>query len=247
MAISAELPKVSYRKAMEDIYTAVNAAETSISTLETLVSGISAAELGFLDSVTAGTSAASKALVLDSSEFLDWAVSSSSTNGSTSVEPLNFDVTMTGAGGVGGRAKFTLTTNVALGGWSNALKAETTYGAAGSTTGLGSAFVAEMTLSAGTSSGTYAPLEIELNLGSGALTGTQTSLIYLSVNGADAATFDTNGALFNLAGVTAADTKMFDDTVNISNVNEITHGLRVIVAGAEYYLLMATKANVDDA
>jgi len=205
------------------------------------------ADLEQLDGITAGTAAASKALVLDSSSFLNWTVSSASTDGGTSVEPLNFDTTMTGIGGVGGRAKFTLTTNVALGAWSNALKAEMTYGAAGKTTGLGSAFVAEMTLSAGTVDGTYAPVEIELNLGSGASTGTKTSLIYASVNGADASTFDTNGALFNIAGVTAGDAKFLDNTVNITNVNEITAGLRVIVAGAEYYLLMATKADVDDA
>jgi hypothetical protein len=60
-----------------------------------------------------------------------------------------------------------------------------------------------MSLSAGTSSGTYAPVEIELNVPSGASTGTGTSLIYASVNGAGAATFDTNGAILTLAGVTA--------------------------------------------
>lgn len=202
-------------------------------------------ELGYLDGLTAGASAASKALVLDSNEFLDWAVSSSSTDGGTSVEPFNFDVTMTGAGGVGGRAKFTLTTNVALGGWSNALKAEVTYGASGSTTGLGSAFVAEMTLSAGTSAGTYAPIEIELNLGSGALTGTASSLIYASVNGADAATFDTSGYLFNIAGVTAGTSKVFANNGTI-DANELTLGLRCRIAGADYYIPLATAANFAD-
>ena len=79
---------------------------------------------------------------------------------------------MSGAGADGGRAKFDMSTNVALGSFSNALKAEVTYGASGRTTGLGSAFVAEMTLSAGTSSGTYAPIEIELNMGTSGSTGT---------------------------------------------------------------------------
>lgn len=41
--------------------------ERRVKTLETLVSGLSAPELGFLDGVTAGTAAASKALVLNSS------------------------------------------------------------------------------------------------------------------------------------------------------------------------------------
>jgi hypothetical protein len=107
---------------------------------------------------------------------------------------------------------------------------------------LGSAFVAEMTLSAGTSSGTYAPVEIELNLGTSASTGTASSLIYASVNGLGKATMDTNGYLLNLAGVTVAGAKLAA-TGTITNVNEITHGLRVKIAGSDYYLLAATAAN----
>jgi hypothetical protein len=166
------------------------------------------------------------------------------TNAATSgtYQPLIVSTTMSGAGADGGRAKFDMTTNVALGSFSNALKAEVTYGASGRTTGLGSAFVAEMTLSAGTSAGTYAPVEIELNLGSGASTGTVTSLMYASVNGAGAATMDTNGYLLNLAGVTVAGAKLAA-TGTITNVNEITHGLRVKIAGSDYYLLAATAAN----
>lgn len=215
--------------------------------LEMIGTTASAAELDYLDITAAGTSQASKALVLDSSEFLDWAVTSASTDGGASVEPLNFDVTMTGAGGVGGRAKFTLTTNVALGGWSNALKAQVTYGAAGKTTGLGSAFVAEMTLSAGTAAGTYAPIEIELNMGAAGVTGTATSLIYASVNDAAATAFDTSGYILNIQGLTGAEDKAFDDAVEISNVNEITGGLRIKVGAADYYILLATAADAADA
>ena len=131
------------------------------------------------------------------------------TNSATSgtYQPLVVDTTMSGAGADGGRAKFTMSSNVALGSFSNALKAEVTYGASGRTTGLGSAFVAEMTLSAGTSSGTYAPVEIELNVPASASTGTATSLIYGSVNGADASTFDSNGFILSLAGLTAGASK----------------------------------------
>jgi hypothetical protein len=102
--------------------------------------------------------------------------------------------------------------------------------------------VAELSLSAGTSSGSYAPVEIELNCASGASTGTNTSLIYASVNGTGAATVDTNGYLLNLAGVTVAGAKLAA-TGTITNVNEITHGLRVKIAGSDYYLLAATAAN----
>jgi hypothetical protein len=166
------------------------------------------------------------------------------TNAATSgtYQPLVVSTTMSGAGADGGRAKFDMTTNVALGSFSNALKAEVTYGASGRTTGLGSAFVAEMTLSAGTSAGTYAPVEIELNLGTGASTGTASSLMYASVNGDGKAAMDDNGYLLNLAGVTVAGAKLAA-TGTITNVNEITHGLRVKIAGSDYYLLAATAAN----
>lgn len=160
-------------------------------------------------------------------------------------QPLVVSTTMSGAGADGGRAKFDMTTNVALGSFSNALKAEVTYGASGRTTGLGSAFVAEMTLSAGTSSGTYAPVEIELNLGTGASTGTASSLMYASVNGAGKAAMDDNGYVLNLAGVTAGTNKLFANNGDIA-LAEITYGLKVKIAGADYYLLAVTAADFAD-
>lgn len=159
--------------------------------------------------------------------------SSSSTSGSTSVEPLLVSTTMTGAGGVGGRAKFLTTINAALGGWSNAVKGEVVYGASGSTTGLGSAVLAEMTLSAGTTSGTYGVAELELNMPSGAKTGTITSFIHASVQGADVATFDTNGVFFNLAGVTAGAGKIWKTG---STLGTAAGGLRVRIAGTNYWM-----------
>lgn len=167
--------------------------------------------------------------------------SSASTSGSVSVEPMAVSTTLTGVGGVGGRAHFSMTTNVALGSWSNALKGEVTYGASGRTTGLGSAVVAEMTLSAGTSSGTYAPIEAELNLGSGALTGTATSIVYASVNGADASTFDTNGFFLNIAGLTAGASKCFQTGLTAATVNAATTAaLKIKVGSTTYYIPLAT-------
>ena len=132
------------------------------------------------------------------------------TNSATSgtYQPLVVDTTMSGAGADGGRAKFAMSTNVARGSFSNALKAEVTYGASGRTTGLGSAFVAEMSLSAGTSAGTYAPVEIELNAPASASTGTATSFMYISTQGANVAAVDSNAFLFNLQGLTAGSGKM---------------------------------------
>lgn len=159
--------------------------------------------------------------------------SSASTDGGTSVEPFLVSTTMTGAGGVGGRMRSLLTVDSALGGWSNAIKGEATYGASGKTTGLGSAVLAEMTLSAGTVDGTYAPLEIELNLGSGASTGTATSLVYASVNGADAATFDANGTVLSIQGLTAGDGDCFQTGNTLANA---VATLKIKVGATIYYL-----------
>ncbi|MGD2144985.1 MAG: hypothetical protein PVF54_10950, partial [Anaerolineae bacterium] len=90
---------------------------------------------------------------------IDWIFDSSSTSGSSSVQPFKTKTTMSGASGVGGRVLHHMYTNVALGGWANALKAYTEFGSSGSVSGLGSAVCAEMKMSAGTSSGTYAPIE----------------------------------------------------------------------------------------
>jgi hypothetical protein len=208
-----------------------------------------AAELAALDGVTAGTVTANKAMIVDGSknistvgnfaatavdtDSLTVTTSSASTSGSISVEPVVVDTTMTGAGGVGGRAKFKTTINAVLGSFSNAVKGEVVYGASGGTTGLGSAVLAELSLSAGTSAGTYAPLEIELNVPAGASTGTLTSFIYASMQGADVATMDTNGRFINLAGVTAGATKMW---VTGSSLGTAAGGLRCRIAGTDYWL-----------
>jgi len=174
-------------------------------------------------------------------------ITTTSTATTGTYQPLVVSTTMSGAGANGGRAKFDMTTNVALGSFSNALKAEVTYGASGRTTGLGSAFVAEMTLSAGTSSGTYAPVEIELNMGASASTGTATTLMYASVNGesADRATFDSNGTVLTLAGVTAGAAKAvaspgatFAATATGTALGGANlRGLKIKVGSTVYYLL----------
>ena len=143
------------------------------------------------------------------------------------------EVTMTGAGGVGGRTLFQLNANAALGSFTNALKANVVYGATGSTSGLGSAFVAELTLSAGTTTGTYAPLEIELNAPASASTGTRTSFIYASTQGANVAAVDTNGVFFNLQGLTAGAGKML---VAGTTLGTAYGGLRVRVGSANYWV-----------
>ena len=160
-------------------------------------------------------------------------ITTTNTATSGTYQPLVVSTTMSGAGADGGRAKFDMSTNVALGSFSNALKAEVTYGATGRTTGLGSAFVAEMTLSAGTSSGTYAPLELELNMPTGASTGTLTSFIHASMQGAAVATMDTNGRFINLVGVTAGAGKMWKTGTTLGTA---AGALRCRIAGTDYWL-----------
>ncbi len=182
-----------------------------------------------------GTSAVPLVLT-EGTPIIDIYTTCASTSGSTSAQAMVFNTVMTGIAGVGGRALFSMDTNVALGGWSNALKALVTYGTAGRTTGLGSAFCAEIALSAGTSSGTYAPLESEIVLATGAVCGTSTSFLFMSANGAAVATWRTNGDLFYIQGMgTASSTaNVFHTTGTVS----ATHGLRINIDGVDYDILL---------
>ncbi len=166
---------------------------------------------------------------------LDYA--SASTSGSASVESMVVSTTLTGTGGVGGRARFALAANAALGGWVNALKAHTTFGASGSCSGMGSSFCAEMTLSAGTTAGTYAPLEAELVLGETASTGTATSFLYGNVTGhaTGIGTFNHNGFLFELGAGCTIDTDHVVQAAAVSDIDS-THAIRIRVAGTTLYI-----------
>ncbi len=165
-----------------------------------------------------------------------------STDGGTSAEPFLVSNTQTGIAGVGGRARFFMTTNVALGGWSNALKAEVTYGATGRTTGLGSAFVAEMTMSAGTTSGTYAPFETEVNTATGDSPGTALSFWYMNNNGTGTTVMNgPNGYLFEIgAGVTDTSGGIFEAETNTDSMS-MTHVLKIRIRGAAYYIPLNTS------
>ena len=178
-------------------------------------------------------------LVLDdyNDHIVDIYSTCASTDGSNSVRPIYMKNTMTGIGGVGGRVEFHLYTNVALGGWSNALKAFAEYGAAGRTNGLGSAFCAELTLSAGTTQGNYAPLEVELNIPSGASLGTKTKFMHLSVQGTDVTNMDDSGYLMSLNGLTAASGKLFQ----ANTAAAATHALRMDIDGVDYFVMLTDQ------
>jgi len=184
-----------------------------------------------LDGVTAGAVTASKAVVVDASKMLAWTVSSATVG---NVEPLSLTTTLTGPGATGGRAKFAMTTNVALGGWSNALKGIVTYGAAGKTAGMGSAVCGELVMSAGTVDGTYAPIESEVTLGAGAAIGSAASFFYGNVTD-DSATFNTNGYFMELgAGVVNTADGLFDEVTE--QVVTAQARLKVRIGGAVWYI-----------
>jgi len=169
--------------------------------------------------------------------------SSSSTHASNSVQPFQLLSTMTGAGGVGGRALFSLATEVALGGWANAVKGLTDFGTAGSVTGLGSSVLAELIMGAGCAAGSYAPLEIELGMPENAVTGTRTSFMSINLYGhaTGKGRFDDNGFLFDLNGVTGSDAGHMFDEVS-SQAATATARLRVKVNGTTWFIPLCANA-----
>ena len=162
--------------------------------------------------------------------------------GSNNAAAVTTTLTLTGAGAVGWASKSDLEANVALGAYANGLYGYLAFGASGRVTGLASGTVGEVVLSAGCTQGTYAAFEAEIGMPSGAVTGTNTSFLYLSTYGADKATFDTSGTLFNLAGVTKGSGKFLQDTTTGSTARPV-QALKVVTPdGIRYLPLYSTVA-----
>jgi hypothetical protein len=166
---------------------------------------------------------------------------SDSTSGSVNVEPFVMSSTMTGTGGVGGRARFALGATAALGDWANALKAITTFTGAGRVTGMASALCAEMVLSAATTQGTYAPLESELNMATGASLGAATSFLYGDVGGTGAGEILDGAYLFELGPGCIIDTGHIVQASAKSAINA-THAIRIRAAATTLYIPAHTSA-----
>ena len=162
--------------------------------------------------------------------------------GSVNAAARTTSLTLTGAGGVGWASKSDLEANVALGAYANGLYGYLAFGASGRVTGLASGTVGEIVLSAGCTQGTYAAIEAEIGMPSGAVTGTNTSFLYLSSYGADKATFDTSGTLFNLAGVTKGSGKFLQDTTAGSTIRPVQVLKVVTPDGIRYLPLYVTAA-----
>jgi hypothetical protein len=164
------------------------------------------------------------------------------TTGSSDAAASTTTLTLTGAGAVGWASKSQLAANVALGAYANGLYGYLAFGASGRVTGLASGTVGEIVMSAGCTQGTYAAIEAEVGMPTGAVTGTNTSFLYLSSYGADKATFDTSGTLFNLAGVTKGSGKLLQDTTAGSTIRPV-QVLKVITPdGIRYLPLYSTAA-----
>ena len=162
------------------------------------------------------------------------------TTGSSNAAASTTTLTLTGVGGVGWASKSDLEANVALGAYANGLYGYLEFGASGRVTGLASGTVGEIVLSAGCTQGTYAAFEAEIGMPSGAVTGTNTSFMYLSTYGADKATFDTSGTLFNLAGVTKGSGKFLQDTTSGSSARPVQVIKVVTPDGIRYLPLYST-------
>ena len=93
-----------------------------------------------------------------------------------------------------------------------------------------------MTMSAGTTAGTYAPVEMEMIVPSGASLGSRTAFMYMAISGTDKATFDTSGYLFKLDGVTASSGKLFQTNTATAS----THALRCDIGGTAYYVMLTS-------
>lgn len=198
-----------------------------------------------VDNITIGTSSTAESHTSESSKALAGYVTCSATSGSTSYEPWYFKTTMTGAGQVGGRLLSHTYTNVALGGWCNALKGYMEFGTSGKTTGLASAIVAEMKVANANlgSGGAYMPLEVELVYGgssvvsAGALSGNHVAFATYRFSGDTDGDFDDNGFLMTVTGLTAGSGHVLS-----ANSNTLRMGVGTTT---KYMILSSTENSLD--
>lgn len=190
--------------------------------------------------IGAGTGASG--LVLTAAANYGMAVYMTCADGTgTSINSTIFDTTLTGAGGCGGRMYVHMSTNVVLGGWANALKAQVDCNTNGRASGLLSAFCAEIVLPASNVSGlagTYAALEAEINCATNCTPNHRTSFLFMGTGGNSTAitAFQDVGCLFEIVGIGAASsaTNIFHTTGSVS----ATHGLRCRIDNVDYDILL---------
>lgn len=164
----------------------------------------------------------------------DLVVSSVSLDGTNSSSPFNVSIPLTEAGSSANGANIVSTTEVTLGTYANSINGKLDFGTAGAVTGLGGAICAEIDLGPGTTAGSYACFEAEMILPTSASTGTRSSFMTMNASGAAVATFDTNGFLFDVNGLTPNTGKLF--RTGLSQAVTASARLRVQVGGTSYYI-----------
>lgn len=135
-------------------------------------------------------------------------------------------------------ARFTLTSNVKLGQWANAICGKIDLGDNGYATGLAGVVCAELQLpTAGVAggSGTYTCFEAEIGM-DGVSNGVPVSAMAINVWGAQVADFDTNGFIFDISGVTKGSGKVFQDNGALAS----TQALRCRINGVAHYIMLTS-------
>jgi len=134
-------------------------------------------------------------------------------------------------------AKFSLTSAVKNGNWINAVVGQIDLSTAGYATGLAGVICGELDLPSTNpagGAGTYTVFEGELSVPATFTSDVPVSFINLNVWGDGAATFDTNGYIMDITGVTVASGKVFQ----ANTAAAATHALRIRVAGTPYYIML---------
>jgi len=184
-----------------------------------------------------GDSSTGMTLTAYSNRALQIYTTCASTDGSNSVEPVKFDFTMTGAGGVGGRMRVNMNTNVALAGWANAFKASVDCKTNGKATGLLSVICTDLTLPASNpGAGSFCCYEANMICPTSFTGSNYLTIMNIAASGSTVALFDTNGLLFDITGVTIASTKF----VQANTATAATHAIKCRINGTLYYVMLTS-------
>ena len=151
------------------------------------------------------------------------------------------------AGRTGRPFSFNCVTNIKVGGWFNAAKAQLDFGSAGTgeVTGMASAFNAEILLpNKTTAGGAYVALETNLNFQASSIQHTNpvypTAIASFKVVGTQAKIDgwedNASAALFWLDGFSAADGSVFATGTG----GAMAASLKIIIGSTPYYIMLAT-------
>jgi len=153
-------------------------------------------------------------LLWDNSE--DQLVLTQTNAATTGVErTLDISQTHTAIGASAEALRSTITTNVAGGTFMNALFGKIDFQTAGKVTGLAGVICSELTMAEGAvSQGTYCTFESEINLPTSYSSSVPVMALRMEVWGAQKATFDTSGYLFEIVGCSSTNNGFWYDATN---------------------------------